>query len=120
MSRVDLGDGDWIEFTDRPTHRQYNAIYKAYIAAAGDATTAMDLAATAVATLTTASSIRAEDGAIVDAKTNTDDIPMDKFGLAAAEAIAVFQAVKLPNLSGEKSPLVSTPGASTPPSSPTP
>jgi hypothetical protein len=118
--RVDLGDGDWGELSERPTHGQYNAIYKAYVASAGDPALSMDLLAVAVSTLITTSSIRGEDGQQVDPKTSVDAVPMDKLMALGAEGMAIFASVKLPKVSTPKSSEPSSAEPSTAETSPTP
>ena len=103
MKRIDLGSGDWVDLSERPTHDQYNAIYKAFVAANGDNALAMDLMATAVTTLTTASSIRGEDGQLLDPRTAIGSIPENIVMQIAAEAIVIWESVKLPKASTPKS-----------------
>lgn len=72
--RIDLGDGDWAEVAERPTHGQINQLYKAYVASQKDPALYIDLMSAAILALTTSWSIRLPSG---------DNAPLSAEGVAA-------------------------------------
>lgn len=60
--RVELGDGDWIDITTRPTHARVNRLYKAWERNKLDAAAYLDVQAEVILALATGWSCKAEDG----------------------------------------------------------
>lgn len=102
MIRIDLGDGDWAELNEKPKHKEFTAVAKAFFAAQNDPSLTFDLAAIAAQQLTIRSSVRGDDGEVVDVHLTPDECPEDKLLLISAKAIEIFQAVKTPELPGAK------------------
>lgn len=87
-TRVDLGDDQWIEITQRPSHGRMNTWYQAVQRNMADSSAYLDLVQVTILSFGLAWNVQGEDG---------HELPFDAAGVSAApfdKTMAAFRATQ--------------------------